>query len=591
MPLPEPKGKLSGIDNSVIIAKAGDFLYRDLATSFGQAIDEQRQNRIRAANLAPGSAGTLLQSMGMSRILWPRHSLLEACSRRLCGQLVARWMNKDAKEIADTIRQWTAERWESLGMRPENLIERFQLLAEQSLHQKPETLLAEVLGMMQQTLEDAAKESGKGKAVVNMVPVVQAVDCLERVLGIPDSCRSAKQTHVEPAMIERALEDIAHLIADECEQKLAELAVTLLEDPNFRLAGAEEALRQFCTTVEQALQSQEMLAKELADNSAQLHQRIQKLMDASVQSAAPTSTQWTLIAKRPAVGPAPPSVADVSELARAYAKTRYHSLVLTHLNRLYVGLRGHLSDQIREVGFCRARLGELQLLLQPSGPVTKEGTAAGDRALFPPGCLDLREAVEQNSRSITADDLLCFDERIQDWIKTHCQALLEVCMGSSTMVKNLAPALLQEADAFLGERLQGASVAEMYVSRKRGEFDETADEMIFDDLQRCLDEATPEIGRISENNEISVVSLPNDEHGKQIHDLLSRRLHNAKIIATDRQDEMVFYHEIIQIQWKDLEQLGPIALDAYQQRYAADPTSMHTREDVCEWQLVADSRR
>ena len=65
---------------------------------------------------------------------------------------------------------------------------------------------------------------------------------------------------------------------------------------------AEEALRQFCTTVEQALQSQETLAKELADKSAQLYQRIQKLIETSVQSTAPTSTQWTLIAKRAAGG-------------------------------------------------------------------------------------------------------------------------------------------------------------------------------------------------------------------------------------------------------------------------------------------------
>ena len=63
------------------------------------------------------------------------------------------------------------------------------------------------------------------------------------------------------------------------------------------------------------------------------------------------------------------NAADICELVRTYAKTRYHSLVLTHLNRMYVGLRGHLSDQIREVGFCRDRLSELLRLLQPaSGP-------------------------------------------------------------------------------------------------------------------------------------------------------------------------------------------------------------------------------
>ena len=164
-------------------------------------------------------------------------------------------------------------------------------------------------------------------------------------------------------------------------------------------------------------------------------------------------------------------------------------------------------------------------------------------------------------------------------------------MGSSTMVKNLAPALLSEADAFLSERLQGASVAEMYLTRKRSEFDETADEMILDDLQRCLDEATPEIGRLSENNEISLVSFPNDEHGQQLQLLMHAKQPEVKLLLSDRHDEMLFYHEITHIQWKDLEQLGPIALDAYRQRCALDPSTLHSREDVFEWQFVAESKR
>src|SRR5207249_367899 len=112
----------------------------------------------------------------------------------------ARWMNKDAAAMTDPIRQWTQERWESLGLRPEGLIERFQTLAEQSLKQKPETLLGEILALMQKLI--GANEPAKAKTPVNMVPVVQAMDCLDRVRGIPEECRSAKQANVEPGMIE-----------------------------------------------------------------------------------------------------------------------------------------------------------------------------------------------------------------------------------------------------------------------------------------------------------------------------------------------------------------------------------------------------
>ena len=277
---------------------------------------------------------------------------------------------------------------------------------------------------------------------------------------------------------------------------------------------------------------------------------------------------------------------------RTYAKSRYHSLVLAHLNDLYVGLRGHLSDQIREVGFCRQRLGELLGLVEPTALKGKKETPlAGIRTMLPPGCLGESDALDQISQGITADDLLCFDERVQVWIRTHCQALLQICMGSATLVKNLAPAMLQEGQAFLSERLQGHSVADMYLTRKRGESEDNADDAILDDLESCLDEATPEIGRISESREITLVSLPNDEPGQELRELLKKRLPEATFLMTDRHDEMLFYHEIINIQWKDMDQLGPIALDAYRQRCQADPSSPHSREDVFEWQLIVESKK
>src|SRR5438105_1487307 len=50
------------------------------------------------------------------------------------------------------------------------------------------------------------------------------------------------------------------------------------------------------------------------------------------------------------------ATAELLELIRQYPKARYHALVLQSINKLYVGLRGQLSDQLREVGFCRQRL-------------------------------------------------------------------------------------------------------------------------------------------------------------------------------------------------------------------------------------------
>ncbi|MBI2803831.1 MAG: protein kinase [Planctomycetes bacterium] len=589
LPLPESTGKPEDMDNADIIARAGSFLYWDIATPLGQAFDEQRQANLRHG--AP-STGPLLHSVGMYRIHWPRNALLDQASRRLCEQLVTRWLNKDASGIVATIHQWTQERWESIGMRPENLIERFHHLSEIALGKNPEIMLAEILAPIQTALaSDTAKTQKKGLSGLPLGSAVQAMERLDRAIGVPDDSRSSKSLNFEPSALERALAEIAHGMTDECEQRLAELAVQLLEDPNFRLAGAEEALRQFSATVEQSLQSQETLARELTDKATQLYQRLHEVIEFPPKAGTPGSTQWTFrIGARPTSAGGGPSAADTFELLRTYAKTRYHSLILTNLNGVYLSLRGHLSDQIREVGFCRQRLGELQGLLKPTQSTSVVDSAHG-RAIFPPGCLDLPDAVDQLVRSVTAADVVAFDTQVQAWIRTNYKALLEICMGSSAMVRNLAPALLHEAEQFLGARLVGSSVADMYLTRKRAEFGEAADERIRDDLERCLDEATPEIGKLARNNEISIASFPDDESGRYLQKLLNDRLPEVKTVFSARHDEMIFYHDLIRIQKKDLAQLGPIAKEAYDQRCAADPSSLHSREDVFNCQVIASTNR
>jgi hypothetical protein len=582
LPLTEIKGRMDESVNAPLLAQAGAFLYRDLATTLGPVHDEQRNALLDGNEMS--AAATLVQSFGMFRIHWPRHAVLEQAARGLSARLVARWMEKDATNLADTIRQWSQERWEALGMRSENLIETFQRCSEASLGQKAELMLAEVLLPVQQALGASSAKQTAGAAKVLVGPIVKAMENLERLIGVPEDSR-ASRANFEPSTMERVFSDIANDVADGCEQKLAELAVMLLEDPNFRLAGAEEALRQFSQTVEQALQAQEKLAQELTDKARQLYYRLQQLIDMPLKSASPSMSGATT--SRPisvSLGKLTPT--DLFELVRTYTKTRYHSLVLAHLNRAYVSLRGHLSDQVRDVGFCRTRLGELMGLLHPASLNVRPGAASLERALFPPGCVDLADAAHQLLRSVTPEDLVAFDERVQSWVESHFQALLQVCLGSSSTVRNLAPMIVHEAESYLGERLPAASVAEMYLTRQAAEHEEAADDSIRDDLEKCLEHATSELGSISAHNEFTLVTLPDDEAGKRVAELLRDRHPDAKILFSDRSEEIIFFHETIRIRWKDLEQFGPTAREAYERRSAGDPNSVHSREDVFDWQFV-----
>ena len=84
---------------------------------------------------------------------------------------------------------------------------------------------------------------------------------------------------------------------------------------------------------------------------------------------------------------------DVLELLRAYPKWRFQSLVLQQASSAFLSLRGHLSDELREINFCRVRLAELQRLLE-TPPRHVRVRAARGRLLLPAGCKDLGEAVD-----------------------------------------------------------------------------------------------------------------------------------------------------------------------------------------------------
>ena len=380
------------------------------------------------------------------------------------------------------------------------------------------------------------------------------------------------------------MSDATQAVAAESEQKLVEVIVRLIEQPAYRLAGAEEALRQFCATVEQALQSQEPLAKELLDRSILVHQRLQVLLESPpVQEESRTKSLWKL--GRRNAQDKNNSATELIELLKAFAKCRYQSLILLHVNRLYVSLRGHLSDQIREVGFCRQRLGELiGSLSAPGKDFPRENakrSVSSEQYLLPEGCTKLEEAIATFDKLIGIQELTVFDQRIQTLVQKEYKALVQVCMGPSNVVRNLAPAMMRDAEEFLEPYLEGASVADLFI-KKQGSSD--ADPR--DALMEAYDEAAPDVEKAAAGKEICVVVVPDDEPGTVLKDALADVLPDATVIGCERRDEIIFYREQLELAGNDLPQLGDAAEEAFRQRETQDPGTLHCREDILEWQTA-----
>jgi serine/threonine protein kinase len=575
------------------IARAGHLLFTELCTPLGRAAD-----RLRRAS-ARSKEGLLYRTCGAQRIVSPLRHILSLAARRLCRRLVQRWTNKDARPVREAAKPWVTQHWADLGLETEEIITRLQELCKSRLGQAPEDQFAEVLAPLQALAPGPRERANKGGQDAGdlhrlLTILIESTARLEGLLGVPEECRSLVARPGEEATtgaVVEALKASADSLAEECELKLAQAVVGLIEDPSFRLVGAEESLRQLSAVVEQALRHQEQLCRELEERAVALYNRILDLVEQGPSAAQPANSSWFKGLARKA-GSTPHLAADCADLLRAYAKNRYQSLVLQRVSAFYVGLRGQLSDQLVEVDFCRARLGELNALLAegpssgPDGPPPRATLPLPPEVvsyLLPEGCTDLEEAVGRVTRIVSEEELLAFDQRVQELLRKEYRAFVHVCMTTNNVLCKLAPQLCALAEDFLSEKVPACNVAESYC-------DQAPDgqaEVLRSDIAAAFAAASPADDGPNPN-ELAILALPSGQAADHIRELAMQALPGVRLeIAASGEDEIVFYREQALDSPFDLTTFIEPARAAYQQKLVHEQLSPHARTDVKEWQTPA----
>jgi hypothetical protein len=535
-----------------LAASAGQFLERDLCTPLGRACD-----LARAGLPAPPweSRGLSCQTFGLYRLSWPRRALVRSAARRLCRRLVQRWMSKDSKPVRESVQAWVQEQWTQNELGADSFIERLREEGDRLAGQTPEAAFAAALAPLTDRLA-AAPPARRGAPApeVGADEVAEALRQLEGLVGRPE-----EELAGDPlGTLGEALRQAADRLAGRWGQKLAELPVRLIEEPDYRLAGAEEAIRHLVMTLEQALQYHEPLSEELGARAAGAYARL-----AALAAGAPR-----------AAGRKDPAV-DVCGLLRDYGKWRYQSLVLREVFRAFVSLRGHLSDELREVNYCRVRLAELLRLLDESDPAGDAPTAA-EQQLLPGGCKDLDEAVEGLLAGVTAEGLLELDHRVEAVLKAQFQALVHICLTNAGILKGVAAALLQTAEEFAGGLVPETDAAEMFLDRYPDPEQAEAE------LAGLFRQAEPGLTRGGEaaGPEFCVAAAPAGPAGDRFRELARRTWPGVELAEVPGDGDIVLYRERAHVPLAGLEQLGPAAQDAYRQMTAAENFTPHARIDV-----------
>jgi hypothetical protein len=340
----------------------------------------------------------------------------------------------------------------------------------------------------------------------------------------------------------------------------------MLEQPDYRLPAAEEALRQIVAIIEQLLLHYEPLLKELAGRAADARGQIDRLIG-GLQSANPKNRR-------------PQNMANLLELLRVYPKWRYQTLILQRVVSIYLSLRGFLSDQLLHLNFCRARLVELKESLATTNSEAGFNKQAHERLLLPPGAATVQEASTQLLQSISTSELANLDSEIQSLVQQQFTSLAHVCLTTSNLLRNLQPAMQRHAEAFVDARLAGTDATSMYFSLQSDE--QQIEKELTDLFQLSAPPLTAPRG--SSQAAIAVLAAPTGPAGERLRALVRARLPEANwTTAAAGRDDIVFYRELTCASLPELDQLGPLGLEAYQQVAALEHFTPHSRTDISQW--------
>src|SRR6266852_2983295 len=310
---------------------AGDYLFRDLSTPLGRAADESRS---RLPPPRQPSASLLCQTLGTFRMAWPKSLLLRRAGRKYCKSLVQRWMSKESEPLKAEIQHWLQDQWTKGELDYPFMIERLQKACEKALGTTPEYAFAAVT--------DPFAPKGKKAPVVDPNAFEEAVIKLYKMVGHP----TPSQVGYTPGILEETLRKEAEGLFDDWEEKVSRLTMRLIEQPQFRLAGAEESIRQVIALIDQIVGRNDTLSQEFTEKTAQGYERLQ-ILRPDIREIVQGGRKHAAL------------LTEIVELLRLYPKWRYQSLVLRHVNSTFTNLRSFLSDKTREIAFCRTRLGEL----------------------------------------------------------------------------------------------------------------------------------------------------------------------------------------------------------------------------------------
>jgi serine/threonine protein kinase len=529
---------------------AGDFLCRELTTPLGPVADKNR-----AALRQASDAGMICQTFGAYWFSVPRRPLLQRVAHDICGRLVRSWGVHDPKAIQASIKTWAAGQIAHANLSSEALTVRLQAAYAAALGQTPSDFFD---AQLQRWAQGGAAELGRHPNAVQ-----DALAELDKLLGPPQSEPSLEFVSAPIT----ALAEASRALAKQAESQLADLALGALGEPQFRLAGVEEAAQgELATALEEAAGLRKRDCDKRRHEAAAILQQVALLTERMQACGLFRGAARA----RAATG--------IVTLLRDYLTARWDSVLAMAAYRLFQELHVNLHKYRRGVDCCHKRIGQfLETFGELAAPAPCVDLGLG-RYLLPLGCRTLEDAAAGILDSLPPAEEEALRAKVWNLIRTALQEHVHVCTAPASLFRNLYEGIDKAVAGVAEISLGRAHAAELYLEQQAEHPDADAD------LAGAFDEAQPELGgQRGARREFSILAVPAGPEGDRFRALVRHALPDVPMSAAASTDDIVFYRERSHFHLTDLPQMGALARATYEQVLASDPFGPHSRTDIAAW--------
>jgi serine/threonine protein kinase len=522
---------------------AAELIRINLTTPVGRIVDE---SRLAAEEGCPHPV--TFAAFGLAGFDWPRSEVVARTTAKVGRTILKRWSAPDIKRMREVIPGVAQSHWTHIGLDPDTILGHLQTSADQVAGGKVDDQIALMTEPLQPRGWLARLPEAEKLALV--------LDRLVKLLGPPASPVKRPPTPVEQALAQAAQDAAAAAVVD-----IRTLLPTLVDDPQYRLAGTEEVLRQLLATTDRLMERYAQSASEL---------------DVKAQLGFECLSQYAYFQK----GMRKPTAAEFADAIRQYPRARFQAVTYRQLVTVYQAVRETLSAFMLEISAARQRLEVAANLPEMEGEPTE--TPANPRRLMPPGCVTLADAVERFLGVVTDADLLEIDRRVQSTIEPELGGVLQACMNSATGPEDVVATVFEETRAHLDIRLGKVDLAGMFAERFRTpQQAERAIEQMYQEAEPTWVGNGPWVG-----GEVTILACPEGAGGEPLRELARRAIPVGGLPMAESRDSLVVYREWPSIPLAALPQLGPTAQAAYNGMSETQQCTAHTRLDVTQWMDV-----